>query len=180
MSANPFDLTKLVVAGGLVETKKYKPDTYTPEEKKEMLNGYICVPKERWLKLEVGTHIRYVRINGEMRKGGYVQYIDPKGDYIMVSAINIGNQSKCWKLPLIGVSEIWRSSGSGVAANLPMARITPTIVVDKDKHIAALEEDIRQLKIEIQRVMGQQKRIIQSVGINAVRLDRIEGAGRRH
>jgi TolA-binding protein len=50
---------------------------------------------------------------------------------------------------------------------------------EANEQIASLKEDIRQLKIEIQRVMNQQKRIIKSVGVNAVRLDRIEG-GRRY
>jgi hypothetical protein len=176
MSENPFDLTKLVVAGGLVEKHKYKPDTYTPEEKKDMLNGFVRVPREKWLQLEIGAHIRYERKTGDMRKGGYVQYIDPKGEYIMVSVSNVGYQSRGWKLPLVGVSEIWRERAT---ASVPTSNVVPTIIDDKDKHIAALEEDIRKLKIEIQRVMDQQKRIIISVGKNAVRLDRIMGTGRR-
>lgn len=180
MSANnPFDLTKLVVAGGLVEKQKYKPDTYTTEEQKEMLRDYVKVAREQWLQLPIGTNIRYIRKDGEMRKGGFIQYIDPEGKFMSISVINVAN-GKHWRLPLDGVAEIWKSNlGAKIAAvNASVSATTAAAPTDIQEILAALKEEIRQLKIEIQRVMNQQKRIIKGVHTNAMRLDRIEKHGR--
>jgi hypothetical protein len=166
-SDNPFDLTKLISTNKLIEKQKYKPDVYTTEEQKEMLKNYIKVPNEKWLELPIGTNIRYIRKDGEMRKGGYIQYIDPNGDFMSISAINVSN-GKHWRLPLNGVAEIWKFTFN---------KVTP-FSNDTQEMLLSLKEEIRQLKIEIQRVMNQQKRIIKSVGVNAVRLDRIESRGR--
>jgi hypothetical protein len=170
-SDNPFDLTKLISTNKLIEKQKYKPEVYTTEEQQEMLKNYIKVPREKWLVLPIGINIRYIRKDGEMRKGGYIQYIDPNGEFMSISAINVSN-GKHWRLPLNGVAEIWKFT-----SNKPPNE-TPTISNDIQEVISSLKEEIRQLKIEIQRVMNQQKRIIKSVGVNAVRLDRIENRGR--
>jgi hypothetical protein len=185
---NPFDLTKLITNGGLIEKHKYKPEVFTTEEQKEMLKGFELVPRNKWAALEVGTHIRYLRKDGEMRKGGYIRYVDPNGEFLSVSLTELNQQSKSWKLPLSGVAQIWRESnstdlpatshGKTIAPNSSSANLRTQVNSDVMEAIAAIKEDIRQLKIEIQRVMNQQKRIIKSVGINAVRLDRIEGSGR--
>lgn len=184
MSVNPFDLTKLVAADSLVENSKQKMETYTPDEQKDMLKDYVCVPRNKWLQLEIGTRIRYIRNNGEIRKGGFIQYIDKKNEYLMVSTFMSGINVKYWKLPISGVSEIWRAKNSkppsGDHPILTPMRDKQTLLVDKDKEILTLKEDIRQLKIEIQRVMDQQKRIIISVGKNAVRLDKIFNTGHKH
>jgi hypothetical protein len=183
---NPYDLTKLVTMGGLIEKHKYKPEVFTGEEQKEMLRGFERVPKESWAALAVGTFIRYIRKDGEMRKGGYIRYVDPAGEFMSVSLTPPAQQSKTWRLPLNGVAQIWRSLGpviEGVvmrtqAQARPQLAAATTVPTDLAETVAALKEDIRQLKIEIQRVMNQQKRIIKSVGVNAVRLDRIESRGR--
>jgi hypothetical protein len=114
--------------------------------------------------------------------------VDPNGEFLSVSLTELNQQSKSWKLPLNGVAQIWRESnstdlpatshGKTIAPNSSSANLRTQVNSDVMEAIAAIKEDIRQLKIEIQRVMNQQKRIIKSVGINAVRLDRIEGSGR--
>lgn len=177
-SDNPFDLTKLISNTGLIQKHTYKPEVFTTEEQKEMLRGFQLVPRDKWLELPVGTHIRYIRKDGEMRKGGYIRYIDPAGAFMSISLTELNQQSKNWKLPLNGVAQIWRATGEVILTNIPPKNREPAINSDAMEEIASLKEDIRQLKIEIQRVMNQQKRIIKSVGINAVRLDRIEGSGR--
>jgi len=177
---NPYDLTKLVTMGGLIEKHKYKPEVFTGEEQKEMLRGFELVPKDSWTMLAVGTFIRYIRKDGEMRKGGYIRYIDPAGEFMSVSLTPPAQQSKTWRLPLSGVAQIWRSlSPVAMQTQMQARKSQPaTASTDLTDTVAALKEDIRQLKIEIQRVMNQQKRIIKSVGVNAVRLDRIESRGR--
>lgn len=179
-NTNPFDLTKLIPTGGLVEKQGYRPEIFTTDEQKNMLKDFKLVPKEKWLQLQIGTQIRYIRKDGEMRKGGYIQYIDPKGEFMSISLTEIDQrQSKHWRLPLNGVAEIWcADANASAAASFQKMSSAPTSNPDINETIASIKEDIRQLKIEIQRVMNQQKRIIKSVGINAVRLDRIEGAGR--
>jgi hypothetical protein len=172
VSNNPFDLTKLISNDKLIEKQKYKADVYTLEEQKQMLKNYTKIPREKWLEIPIGSNIRYIRKDGEMRKGGYIQYIDPNGQFMSISAINVSN-GKHWKLPLNGVQEIWKYTGETLNKD-----ILPNKPDDTQEIILSLKEEIRQLKIEIQRVMNQQKRIIKSIGVNAVRLDRIENRGR--
>jgi hypothetical protein len=178
MDNNPFDLTKLVKTGGLVEKQKYKPESYNTEEKKNMLKGFERVPNTKWLQLPIGTCIRYIRKDGDMRKGGYIKYIDPNGEFMSISLTSLDQpQSKHWRLPLSGVSELWKATSSS-SHDVPSQASISVVSNDKDEQIASLKEDIRQLKIEIQRVMNQQKRIIKSVGANAMRINSIEGRRR--
>jgi hypothetical protein len=167
MSDNPFDLTKLVSNKELIEKPKYKPIIYTSQEQKDMLKSYQQVPNAQWTKIPIGTNIRYIRKDGEMRKGGYIRYIDPEGKFMSIS-IDPLQQSKRWKLPLDGVAEIWKLKQEN---NI----VKPNDNIIDQESIVSLKEDIRQLKIEIQRVMNQQKRIIKSVGVNALRIDKMEG-----
>jgi hypothetical protein len=172
---NPYDLTRLLAGGQLIEKKKYSPEIFTKLEQKQMLATYKQVAKKYWTKLPLGTHIRYIRKDGEMRKGGYIRYNDPHGQFISLSLTQLDQpQTKFWKLPLNGVAELWCEPLN------KSTQVHTNTVNDSDtaEQINTLKEDIRQLKLEIQRVMNQQKRIIKSVGINAVRLDKIESGGR--
>ena len=61
---NPFDLSK--------ETF-YPSKTWTKEEQKERLRGYLEIDPEYWPSIRVGSHIRYYTKDGEFKPGGFVE-----------------------------------------------------------------------------------------------------------
>lgn len=164
---NPYDLTKLIASNSkITEKKQYRPDVITPDEKKQLLVGYEKLSHDKWLQLFPGSHIRYMRKDGEMRKGGYVRYVDIDNQnlYLSTFPLDIPN-AKGWKLPLDGVAEIWVVSKHNT--KIP----TTSCSNDLREDLISLKEDVKQLKIEIQRITNQQKRILRHV---ETRLNRIE------
>jgi hypothetical protein len=69
--ANPFALDKK--KGGTGPARQHKATTYTEDEQKELLNGYVEIPRDLWPLVRYGTHIRYVTKEGLFRIGGYVK-----------------------------------------------------------------------------------------------------------
>jgi hypothetical protein len=68
--ANPFALDKK--KGGAGPKKAYKATTYTEEEQKELLNGYVDLSEDLWPLVRYGTHMRYITKDGNFRIGGFV------------------------------------------------------------------------------------------------------------
>ena len=150
---NPFDLTKLISTDKIIEKKIYKPNIISDEEKTKLLENYEKVPHDKWLQLQQGAHIRYLRKDGDMRKGGFIKYTDPSGSFIYI--VNTPYESattKGWRINLDTIDTIW-----AIKTNIPKN------INNIDEKIANIEDDIRQLKLEIQRVTNQQKRIIQLI-----------------
>lgn len=74
-ATNPFALDKK--KGGAAPDKTHKATTYTADEQKEMLNGYVEIPEDLWPLVRYGTHMRYVTKAHEgkeslFRVGGFV------------------------------------------------------------------------------------------------------------
>lgn len=67
---NPFALDKKKKLGG--EKKDHKSTTYTEEEQKDLLHGYVEIPEEYWPHIKAGTHIRYRTKEGLFRVGGFI------------------------------------------------------------------------------------------------------------
>ena len=57
--------------------KKEKPTSeYTPEKIRSMLENYIKVPKEEWLNIPCGCHVRYFHKDGRFIAGGLVHNVN--------------------------------------------------------------------------------------------------------
>lgn len=69
-ASNPFSLEKK--KGGPGPRKQFKETTYTDDEQKEMLNGYVEIPEDLWPLVRYGSQMRYVTKEGKFRVGGYV------------------------------------------------------------------------------------------------------------
>jgi hypothetical protein len=66
---NPFSLNKKKPGG---PDTPHKSTTYTEDEQKELLNGYVEVPEDLWPLVRYGTHVRYITKEGLFRVGGFV------------------------------------------------------------------------------------------------------------
>ena len=52
--------------------KGYSPRIFTEDEINSQLQGYIFVIPANWDKIAIGDHIKYLRNDGNFRRGGYV------------------------------------------------------------------------------------------------------------
>lgn len=149
---NPFDLTKMVAGKDIVEKRKRKVGIITSTEKARLLEGYSKVAPDKWLKLPVGSHIRYLRKDGEMRKGGYIRLITD-GTIFLSNMPDIGvSNGTGWAVRPATVSEIWVLGKPAYSASN---------MVDTDERLASIEDDLNQIKTDIQNIINQQKRIVE-------------------
>jgi hypothetical protein len=52
--------------------KKYKKKVYTPQQIKEMLVGYMQVPRDKWIDIPIESHVRYFKKDNTFVRGGFV------------------------------------------------------------------------------------------------------------
>jgi hypothetical protein len=69
---NPFTLDKSVVAGSKNNKAKIPAKSWTNNEIKEKLEGYLEIKDIYWDKIKHSTHVRYITKNGEFKPGGFV------------------------------------------------------------------------------------------------------------
>lgn len=68
---NPYELANRGKAPGLPSLPT-RQKMLTDAEQREKLEGYMLVPKEFWPYVKYSTHVRYTRVTGEFRTGGFV------------------------------------------------------------------------------------------------------------
>ncbi len=150
-AVNDFDLTKMV-AGRVTEKHKRKPPIITSSEKARLLQGYSKVAPDKWMKLPIGSHIRYMRKDGEMRKGGYIRLITD-GAIFLSNMPDIGvSNGTGWAVRPAMVSEIWV---------LGKPAFSSSAMIDADERLTSIEDDIAQIKTDLQNITNQQKRIVE-------------------
>jgi hypothetical protein len=102
---NPYDLDKRRDGPG----RPHPSTTYTQEEQKEMLEGYLEIPARHWELLQYSRHVRYYAYDGQgrvaFRTGGFVvrsPYVelDAQGETIKFLQLQNGFGPKAfrWKI----------------------------------------------------------------------------------
>ena len=69
-SKNPYQLKN--VTGGVKALNSSLRKPLTEDEQREKLIGYANIPKDKWIFLNYGDHIRYINTDGEFNTGGFV------------------------------------------------------------------------------------------------------------
>lgn len=70
---NPLSLKAKEVKGNTPRAPRPKM-VFTDEQKASMLEGYIRVPEAMWPRIKYGSHVRYIKKNGDFMPGGFVLY----------------------------------------------------------------------------------------------------------
>ena len=52
--------------------KVYEKKTHTPESIKTLLIGYVDIPVSDWKEIPISSHVRYVKKDGTLVRGGFV------------------------------------------------------------------------------------------------------------
>jgi hypothetical protein len=89
-SGNPFDLTRKqrIIPVSLSTPRIYsaplplQPSSVPKQTVTEnsMLDGYVNMNRNSWTNIPIGTHIRYKRKTGEIRRGGFIKSIKQSRD----------------------------------------------------------------------------------------------------
>ena len=151
---NIFDLTKMIPSSQVPKTF-VSSKTYSTDEKKNLLNGYMEVPQTKWSMLEKGDHIRYERLDGKFRRGGYVSanYIDSNTGERKIRLIwnhslpAHPSSNATWVLKTNDIKTIWKKTkgpGASMELKLIMDRVTSleTKHEDLQNSISKLNKDI--------------------------------------
>ena len=67
---NPYQLKSAIGGVKALNSSLRKP--LTEDEQREKLVGYANIPKDKWIFLKYGDHIRYINTDGEFNTGGFI------------------------------------------------------------------------------------------------------------
>lgn len=95
---------------------RYAPHVFTSAEITELLENYTEIPKTDWANIPRGTHIRYMKTDGNFRRGGFVVSIglvDGKQTIQCANKFDAGVAGyQKWPVVLETVANIWKSTRS--------------------------------------------------------------------
>ena len=175
---NIFDLTKLVSMENEEELKKESTEI-TSSDQDKLLENYIEVASSDWDKIPKNTHIRYMRKDGNFRKGGFVKaswissYGKDKGKKSLQLASNMSYKATKWTIVLDEVDRIWKknitsniSSNTSNTSNISNGGDTDAVaglqnqVKTNTELIEHLTKVVENLKIDNARLANDQTRTL--------------------
>ena len=113
MGDNPFDLSRRTPA---VTFKKYdEQKVATAPQVTSKLEGYYEVPRSSWMDLPEGTHIRYVKVTGELRTGGFIKSKDIVANTITLETDKVNRSAanyKSFNVKLNDVAKVYSKTPS--------------------------------------------------------------------
>jgi hypothetical protein len=159
------DLTKLVPKSNDVEVPQIGYQTNT----EALLVGYTEVPRDQWISIPYKTHIRYLRNDGKMVKGGYVVSLINTTDKDGKNTIKIdivANMSQPnamnWSIYGSSIDKIWKQDSSSNQGAMELQNIQTKLNKAMER-ITELNEKNNLIVGEIQRIKNENNRIIQMV-----------------
>jgi hypothetical protein len=159
-SSKIFDLKLLAGSSSNdIEIKKNTLTEINKEDQNTLLIGYELVDKNEWKNLQQATHIRYLRKDGLFRKGGYIKAIWNTDNNIRIDLVtNFNYNAISWSIYSNNVEKIWKKTSENIEHSI----INNDLIELKEK-IDDLDEITKILKIEIQKIINEQKRLIELI-----------------
>lgn len=154
-----FNLSALIPKGP-DQPYKFIPKSFSDSEISSLLNGYELVPENERNTLKTNIHIRYMKENGEFKKGGYVvnTYIsnkpETKGNIMIRLKSSLAPNAKEWTINLSKVSDVWRTTK--FKPKKTIENISEDLKIAKDD----TKSQIEQINIELFRLANENRRII--------------------
>jgi hypothetical protein len=174
MSRKKADLSKLIPKSKDVEITKQASSNISINQA-ELLLGYEVVEPENWDKIPYRSHIRYLRTNGEFKKGGYVMAITHTDDLDGKDTIKIDLKSGfipsaiTWSIYKGNISKIWKKidDNTGNSSTNTNNSVNVTLLLNKvndlEETINNIRISINQLGIDYQNMNQTQIRTIQKI-----------------
>jgi len=155
---NIFDLSQIASKSTNVKKDTAKESTPSEQEALESLKDYILVPKEEWGKLPKQTFIKYMRTNGEMKKGGFILDIFKLRDKDNIEYIKIeilpGYYPNARKFIVSSksIEKLWKKGNSTIVDETEESSSGTTATnVNSDKDIKLIHDKIKYLDEENKR-----------------------------
>lgn len=163
---NIFDLTKLTSHKNEEEVKK-EVAIVTTGMQEQMLHGYIEVPKDQWNTIPHMARIRYLRLDGNFRKGGIIRditissYGKTKGKMCFQLASSMHYKSTGWNVCFDSLDKVWKQNDCTVSPAPPaVVRGDSTEIKSLTEEVNHLKLMVEQLKVEVANEQNEKKRII--------------------
>lgn len=163
---NIYDLSKLVIMENEEELKKESTEITSIDQDK-LLENYVEVASDGWEKIPKNTHIRYLRKDGNFRRGGFVKaswvssYGKDKGKKSLQLSSNMSYKSTKWTIVIDDIDKIWKKNisidGSGVPDDYnDMKNMIKANAVAMEH----LSKVVEQVKIDNTRLANDQTRTL--------------------
>ena len=153
------------------EEKKYAAVVYTPEQKKELLQGYIEVSSEKWADIPINSHIRYIKKNGTFARGGFVtnHWFNKEGKPFIHLANGFQKRKNgyiTWPVAHVSLMKVYKKidRAGGIEMDVVRKKTTEIVgqinrLVDVIKHqknrIDSNEADIKKLYLIIKKLSSR-------------------------
>jgi hypothetical protein len=148
--------------------KKYPSKSYTNEEIKKLLVGYIEVGKNKWADIPNGSHIRYIKSDGTFVRGGFItnHWLNKEGKPFIHLANNIKKDAPgyiTWPMAHDSVSRVFKKPDAKTGIEMDIVRGKTVeiisqinklvdVVKEQKKRIDSLESDMKKLYLIIKKI----------------------------
>lgn len=138
--------------------ENYKCKKYTKKEIVEMLKNFVLIPQHEWATLNRDSFIRYERMDGNFRRGGYIinNYFDTKiqeHKFKLISDSSLPpnpQYNPIWQVKFKDLRRVWKKLVS--PSNVEMGLIDNKFQ-ECDSKIQNIQDEIRQIKSDIQHII---------------------------
>jgi hypothetical protein len=169
---NIFDLSKLaqVELHHEVEQESKKINV---DDQVKLLADYDEIKSDKWDTLVPGDHIRYLRLDGNFRRGGFFKnaWVSDHGPNSgkkciqLASSIynnNYGGNYKpnTWIICHRDIDKIWKKKSNVNLTSNENSNENQKKINENKEEISYLKKNIEQLKIDTLKINNEQKRII--------------------
>jgi len=131
------------------------PKKSMPHDMDKLLEGYVEVKQADWHNLPRGSHIRYLRKDGQFKPGGYIFSIDVRVEnnyeqiYLALSWSKTARFAK-FAINLDTIEKIWRSTSIVPVASAGVTSAASGCACQSK--LAKLEKDVEQLQIYFEKL----------------------------
>ena len=148
--------------------KKYPHKSYTNDEIKKLLVGYIEVSKNKWSDIPLGSHIRYIKTDGTFVRGGFVtnHWQNKEGKPFIHLANNIKKGTPnyaTWPMAHEAVARVFKKPDAKTGIEIDAVRGKTAeiigqinklvdIVKEQKKRIESNETDIKRMYAIVKRL----------------------------
>ena len=163
---NIFDLTKLAPIEFDCEIKK-SASIVSKEDQKKILENYTEIPNEKWDTFKYNDYLKYLRIDGSFRKGGFFKnawigkYGKSKDKNCIQLASSKNFKATTWTICCVDIDKIWKKKSDNVnnGDDCVDSKLTEMVHANSES-IQYLTKTVEQFKTDILRMNNEQKRII--------------------
>ena len=116
---SPRSPTSYAPSGKLGGVSKNKTESFSTDEINQLLDNYTEVPSNEWHNLHIGDHIRYMKSDGDFKRGGFIRKKSEEKDvYFLLENFALGSKTTnskyiSWTMHLSNVSKIFLKNKGG-------------------------------------------------------------------